>query len=155
MTVPAYAQSTTPQSGPYKVSISIHRGALTVRTLAIEITVADPAGQPVSDAAVRVLVKRASDEGQGWAHALTTPQTPGRYEAEVQLEEPGTWDVAVEVKGPLGEMLINEPPVVITEDERSTTGAVLFGVVLAALVLGTGYLVWSSRRALRARANNS
>ncbi len=87
----------------------------------------------------------------GWAVALHQPSNPGTYEATVQLEAAGTWRSSVEVSSSLGQVEVEVLPLTIPEPRQTRSGSLVFLGVFLAILLGVAYLVWSSRKAIKAR----
>jgi hypothetical protein len=87
----------------------------------------------------------------GWAVALHQPSNPGTYKATVQLEGTGIWDSSVEVSSSLGRVEVEVPPLTIPEPRQTRSGSLVFLGVFLAILLAVAYLVWSSRKAIKAR----
>ncbi len=91
------------------------------------------------------------EDTAGWAVALHQPSNPGTYEATVQLDARGTWHSSVEVFSSLGRVEVEVPPLTIPEPRQTRSGSLVFLGVFLAILLGVSYLVWSSRKAIKAR----
>ena len=138
--------------GPYEIGIDTVLSAEGFGDIHYAVTVLDAATkQPVPGARVLIRTSSDSDSTDGWAHALNTPQTPELYKATLQMEDPGTWDIKVEVSSDLGDIVVELPPVEVREQRGSRAGELVFVGVLVVLALGGLYLSWSIRREQRRR----
>ena len=70
----------------------------------------------------------------------------------MNLESSGVWRVDVEVSSDLGKVSVEAPSVVIPGSPNLTAGSFVFLGVSLVLILGVGYLWWSTRREQRKRA---
>ena len=137
-------------AGPYEIGITTIPSNLTLGRVQFTITVLDAATrQPVSDARVRIWTAREGDQRR-WSLALNHPATPERYQSKVTLDDPGIWNVDVEVSSPLGDVLVAAPVVEIFETRPLTGGSFVFMGVFLVLILGAVYL-WRSARRQRAK----
>jgi hypothetical protein len=139
-------------NGPYKVTGQVDQTSPDSGIVLVTATVTERAtNAPVSDAKVRILRARAGADDQRWTFATLAPQIPGRYEARLGLEGTGTWNLSVEVIGPLGRVTESLPSTTVQERQTSLAGVVVFVIVFVVLVLGAVYVWWSARRELRKR----
>ncbi len=137
-------------AGPYQISVEEWLSGLSLGRAQFLVTLREQAtGRPVTDARVSLWFQspRSSDRAQ--TLALSGPDTPGVYEARVNLDSPGLWHVALEVTSPLGVALVDLPPVPVPSARRFSDGSWVFIGVTLVLVAGAGYVYWSARRARR------
>ena len=146
------AQEFQVQAGAYRISLIADPSRLSIGTVLYTITVVNWGnGQPVSDARLRINSRNEADGIGGWAVALHQPSSPGTYEATVQLDGTGTWHTSLEVSSSLGQVEVDTPPVTIPEPRKTRSGSLVFFGVFLAILLGVAYLIWSSRKAIKAR----
>ena len=139
--------------GPYEIEIAAAASILALGKAIFAITVLDAAaGQPVTDARVVLRAKHVSDGAEGWGLAVKTTNIPGRYDAQMNLDIPGVWNVNVEVSSSLGKVSVEGPPVTIPRARSLTQGSFVFLGVLLILASGVFWVWWSARRQLRRRA---
>ncbi|MBI4310696.1 MAG: hypothetical protein HY681_02850 [Chloroflexi bacterium] len=135
-------------AGPYRVA---------VQTLTLEPLVADvrffvyvldgATGQPVPEAQVRILTRHQAGGQEGWAYALTTPQEPSLFRANVHFDQEGVWESKVEVAGALGTVEVAGPASVVHFEKRSAAGGYVFLATALVLVGGGVYVAWRIRQA--------
>jgi hypothetical protein len=97
-------------AGPYLLSVWLAPDPLRVGTVHATVAVSEPnedgsAGEPVLGAAVRILLTAEDQLGVAPIGALATHQNAANrlfYEADLQVSEPGNWQVEVIVDGPAG-----------------------------------------------------
>ena len=146
------AQEIRVQAGAYWIGVIADPSRLSLGTVLYTINVEDSEnGQPVSDARVIINVRDEVDAIVGWAAALNRPSHPGTYEATVQFDGSGTWDTSVEVSSSLGRVEVEVPPLTIPMPRQTRSGSLVFFGAFLAIMLGVAYLVWSSRKAIKAR----
>jgi hypothetical protein len=141
------------EAGPYNIAVLANPSSLSLGTVQYMVRVTNARdGQPVPDARV-VIRSRHGEEGGGggWANALNTPVAQDIYEAVVQLDGPGLWEMSIDVSSELGRVEVEIPSQNVPVPRQSREGGMVFMGVFAALVLGGAYLVWASRRAQRQR----
>ncbi len=140
------------QAGAYRITVIADPSRLSLGTVLYTITVVNSENaQPVFDARVTVNTRSEAEDTLGWAVALHQPSNPGTYEATVQLDAGGTWRSSVEVSSSLGRVEVEVPPLTIPEPRQTRSGSLVFLGVFLAILLGVAYLVWSSRKAIKAR----
>ena len=140
------------QVGPYLIGVFSNASKLSLGTVDYVVTVNEPVTEaPIGDARVRIKAVAAEDGEEGWALALNTPATPERYTARVELGEAGVWKMSVEVASHRGNVEITTPSQVVPKPRLSASGGFVFIGVFLVLVLGLTYVVWSIRRAQKAR----
>ncbi len=138
--------------GPYEVAIT--ESQLTPDSGAnhfIVIVLDKTTQQAVPGARVLIQTKNELDSVEGWAHAFNTPQTPERYEADVNLEATGTWQVSVAVSSDLGDILVELLTVEVPKASGYTAGGFALVGVSVVMALGGGYVWWAIRREQRKR----
>ena len=139
-------------AGPYEIGVTIDPSTPSVGAVHIIITVLNATTrQPVPDARVRIRTRNEGDDTGGWALALNYPRVPERYEANVNLETGGTWDVSVEVSSAMGEVLLEIPPLEVRKRAQSSAAGFVFVGVSLVILLGGVYVWWSIRRVQRKR----
>ena len=141
------------QAGAYRITGIADPSRLSLGTVLYTITVVNSENaQPVSDAKVTIYTRHEVEDIVGWAAALNRPSNPGTYEATVQLEDAGIWHTSVEVSSSLGRVEVEVPPLTILQPRQTRSGSLVFLGAFLAILLGVAYLVWSSRKAIKARA---
>lgn len=140
-------------AGPYQLTVEERLSGLSLGRAQFLVTVREQAtGRPVTDARVAVWFQSPRPKDRAQTLALSGPDTPGVYEARVNLDSPGVWQVSVEVISPLGVAVVDIPPVDVPATRRFTDGSWVFIGVTLVLVAGAGYVYWSARRAQRSAA---
>ncbi|MCH8832283.1 MAG: FixH family protein [Chloroflexi bacterium] len=125
---------------------------LSVGSSQILVTLRDAGtGEGIDDARVVVRTKHDLSGDEGWVTALSFPNEPNLYKAQVSLTAPGKWRLWVEVDGRLGRVEVEILPMEIPALRSYSSGSFIFIGVFMILVLGATYLWWSSRKALRER----
>lgn len=138
--------------GPYEIGVTANPSTPAVGAVHIIITVLNATTrQPVADARVRIRTWNEGDGTGGWALALNNPRVPERYEANVNLQTGGTWEVSVEVSSAMGEVLLEIPPLEVRKRAQSSAAGFVFVGVSLVIVLGGVYVWWSIRRVQRKR----
>ncbi len=136
--------------GPYVINVTTEQSTHYSSEIRFVITVLDATTQePVLDARVRILTINEADGTEGWALALNFPRNPQLYEADLKLDESGTWNVDIEVSGPLERVLFRVPSIEVkgtTGDGMGAAELVLAGVSLIALAGGAIYIWLTIRR---------
>ena len=155
--LPALAQGTAPlpepvTAGPYSLRVERTQSNLTIGFVqfSVFITEAD-GGEPVNDAQVILISRHIEEDNDGWSVAVNTPQRPERYDARMNLESTGEWEIRARVQSDLGlaEAVIDHITVP-TVSLRSSGSFVFFGA-FGLILLGVVYLIWSVRRNNRKR----
>jgi hypothetical protein len=141
--------------GPYLVA---------VKTVTLEPLVADVrffvwlqdgvTGEPVAEAQVRIRTRNQATGQEGWALALSTPQQPHLYRANVHFEGQGVWDSVVEVSSSLGTIEAPAPQTVVHFEESSAAGGYVFLGTALVIVLGGIYVTWRIRQAQSRRSRD-
>jgi len=111
-------------------------------------------GEPVADARVTVVASPQNDVTEAFeVVAVNTPVDPTVYRANMKFEHADNWTLSVHIASPTaGEASFQTPIVVLPPPiESEASGGWVFLGVFAALAAGAAYLVWSARRAQRAR----
>lgn len=140
------------EAGPYRISVLDNPSSLSLGTVQYMVWVTNAEdGQPVPDARVVIRSRHVEDGRGGWANAMNTPVARDIYEAVMELEGPGLWEMSVDVSSELGRVEVEIPSQNVPVPRQSREGGLVFIGVFTVLILGGIYLVWSSRRALRRR----
>ena len=140
------------QAGAYRITVIADPSRHALGTVLYTITVVNSDnGQPVSDAEVTINFRREAEGTGGPAFALNEPSAPSIYKATVQLESADIWHTSVEVDSPLGRVEVETPAVTIPEPRQTRSGSLVFIGAFLAILSGVAYLVWSSRKAIKAR----
>lgn len=136
--------------GPYDVEVLAAQSSLSLGTAVLFVTVTDAAtGGPVPDARVVLRVQHEDSGKEGWATAHNTTQFPERYDVQLNLEDPGTWRITVEITSSLGEVGAEVAALEVPEMQQFSAGTIVFAGVFAVLFAGAGYLWWSTQRQRR------
>ena len=140
-------------AGSYDIGVTAVPSTLSLGRVQFVVTVLDSATrQPVPDASVLLRVKHELDEAGGWGLAVNTTGIPERYDAQMNLDKPGVWEVNVEVASSLGKVSVEIPSVVIRSPRNYSDGTFVFAGIMIVLTGGFGYLWWSTRREERKRS---
>ncbi|MBI2172464.1 MAG: hypothetical protein HYU30_10725 [Chloroflexi bacterium] len=142
-------------AGPYQVAVT---------TVTLEPLVADVrffvwlldgvTGEPVAEAQVRIRTRNQATGQEGWAFALSTPQQPHLYRANVHFEGQGVWDSVVEVSSSLGDAEMPGPSSVVHFEESSAVGGYAFLVTALMIIGGALYVTWRIRQAQSRRSRD-
>ena len=140
------------QAGAYRITVIADPSRLSLGTVLYTITVVNSENaQPVSDARVTINTRHEVEDIAGWAAALNRPSSPGTYEATVQLDSAGIWHTSVEVASSLGRVEVEVPPLTIPQPRQTRSGSLVFLGIFLAILSSVAYLVWNSRKAIKAR----
>ena len=149
---PVSAQSERPVvvhylAGPYEIGVLTERSNLSIGRAVFTITVRDAqSGEPVGDARVVIRTSHKVEGTEGWASAFNSPNAPETYHAQVILEEPGIWDALIEIDSPLGTGNASVGSLQVPNSRTYSSGSYVFLGVFAVLILGGGYLWWTTSR---------
>ena len=136
--------------GPYDVEIAVAQSSLSLGTAVLFVTVTDAAtGGPVPDARVVLRILHEDSGKEGWATAHNTTEAPERYDAQLNLDDSGTWRITVEITSSLGPAGVEVPPLEVPAMQQFSAGTIVFAGVFAVLFAGVGYLWWSTQRRRR------
>ncbi len=139
-------------AGAYRIFVIADPSRLSLGTVLYTIAVVNSENaQPVTDARVTINSRSEVEDIVGWAAALHQPSNPGTYGATVQLDAVGTWRSSVEVSSSLGRVEVEVPPLTIPEPRQTRSGSLVFLGVFLAILSAVAYLIWSSRKAIKAR----
>jgi len=142
--------------GPHTVQLQVSPLSPIVGTSRFAVRVRDKVtGADVDNAFVRVYATPSEKGKKQFSPALNSPFDPIYYLAQLDLEHPGIWAIDVEVDSELGSgttvMSIQVQP-----RQRSGTGndwgSGLFILVTLTFVLGISWMTYSSKKALRQKA---
>ena len=138
--------------GGYDLTVAGEASTLSLGTARFSVTVLDAAtGQPISDARVTIRTEHSEVGEAGWATALNLPERPEIYRARMTLEYPGSWDVSVDIDGPLGRVEAEVGSVSIPVPRQYFVGTLVFAGVTLILLGGAAYMILCIRRAQRRR----
>ncbi len=155
----AYAQDATPppdmqKAGPYRIAVqmtSLQPVQADARYYVYLLD--DVTGQAVPEAQVRIRTVNQTTGKTGFAIALSRPQEPFIYTANVSFDEDGVYDGVAEVTSTLGTETVPAPQVVVHFQSSSAVGGWAFLVTMLVLVGGGVYLTFQMRKAQRQRAS--
>ena len=141
------------QAGPYGITVIADPSRHSLGTVLYTITVVNlENAQPVTPARVTIYAWKDGEDTVGSALAVNRrPSDPGTYEATVQLDIDSIWHTSVEVNSSLGRVEVEVPVPTIPQPRPTRSGSLVFLGVFAVILLGAAYLVWSSRKAIKAR----
>ena len=140
------------RAGPYDIGILERPSKFSVGKALFVISVLDAAtGQPVPDARVALRARHEEEGTEGWAIGVNASGFRERYEALMNLDTAGSWEMSVEVDSSLGRVEIAIPPVEIPATKVYSSGTIVFYGVFIILVLGVAYVWWSARRQQKKR----
>ena len=158
----ALAQEPLPEpyretAGPYEISILAAPSTLSIGEVTFVVTVVEAATQqPVPDASVVVRVEHDLVCQEGcWGLAVHTTDVVQEFQAVMNLDQVGQWDVSVDVDSSLGKATVQAPPVQIARPLRSTSGSLVFVGMTMVIILGALYVTWTIRKAQQRRAANA
>ncbi len=120
-----------------------------------DITITQQAtGLPVADAEVRLFARLRPGGERQVVRALSEPETPGIYVANIEFDRAGTWDM--EVEAATGGETLKAPFALDVASRTRTPGnsavaTAMWALVTIALFGGSFVLVYFSRRAKRSR----
>ena len=144
------------QAGSYELLVKSDPSQISLGTVSYEILIINSDNtEPVTNARVIINLIHATSGEEGWATALHQPADPGIYLATVQLETPGTWLSSVEVSSNLGRVEIDTPEVLVPKSRKTISGSLVFLGAFLFIILGTFYVIWSSKKAVRRRGTGS
>lgn len=113
-------------------------------------------GSAVTDATVLIVIDDETGEPTYQSLALSTPDQPNQYRANLLIKRAGEWTVRVNMEAGDHQTELSLPLEVV---DRSITGGlagtIAFFVVFAVLVSGVAYLAMASRSRRRRRASQS
>jgi len=144
------------QAGAYKIIVRSDASQISLGTVTYGINITESSdAAPVTDARVIINLRHTTDGGKGWATALHQPSEPGIYLATVQLEAPGIWSSKVDISSKLGRVEIDTPEVSVPEARTTIAGSLVFMGAFLCIILGTIYVIWTSKKAVRHRSAGS
>ncbi len=139
---------------PFEVAMGWTPAAPQVGFVNVGVAPAALGGEPVTDARVTVVAAPQNDVSEAFeVVAVNTPVDPTVYRANMKFEHADNWTLSVHIASPtVGEASFQTPIVVLPPPiESDASGGWVFLGVFAALAAGAAYLIWSARRAQRAR----
>jgi len=138
--------------GNYSLFVEAEASKLSLGSALVSVAVLNARnGEPVPGASVVIHTLHSETGESGWATALPVPERPEIYRARMKLEDPGQWDLSVEVDGPLGREASTVGTVAIPQPKQYWVGSMVFAGMSGVLLCGLLYVVWSIRRAQKQR----
>jgi hypothetical protein len=142
-------------AGPHTIELQVSPEEPIAAIVRFAVRVRDAAtGEDIDDALVRVFATPSEKGERQFSPALNSPADPVYYLAQLDVDFEGIWAIDVEVESALG----NGSTVMSIEVEsrgRSATGngwgQALFALVSLSFAVGIGWLVYSSKKALKRR----
>ena len=145
-------------AGPYEVIITIQPHKPKVGTVHFGVTIFDPATQSlVEDAQVRIVAHPPNPDDRALqTPALNDPATPIHYKGNIIFRSAGQWDLTAEIRTAEHGLATASTPINIAEASSvsSVEGLLMLILVTLALGGGTAYVIFSIKRAQRARASS-
>ena len=141
-------------AGPYEVIITVQPHKPKVGTVHFGVTVLDPELQTaVENARVRIVAYPPEDKRPLQTPALNDPATPIHYKGNIIFRSAGQWSLLTEIQTAEHGLVTATTPIYIGEaaSARSVEGLLMLGLIILALSGGTAYVIFSIRRAQRAR----
>lgn len=142
-------------AGPYEVIITILPHKPKVGTVHFGVTIHDPATRSlVEDARVRIVAHPPNPDDRALqTPALNDPATPIHYKGNIIFRSAGQWNLVAEIQTAEHGLVSATTPINIAEASQVASVEGLFMLVLVTLALGggTAYVIFSIRRAQRAR----
>ncbi|MDE2937361.1 MAG: FixH family protein [Chloroflexota bacterium] len=139
-------------AGNYSLFVEAEASNLSLGTALVSVAVLNAAtGEPVPGASVEIHTIHDVTGETGWATALPVPERPEIYRARMKLENPGAWDLSVEIDGPLGREATVVGTVAIPQPKQYWVGSVVFAGMSGVLLCGLLYVLWTIRRAQKQR----
>ena len=89
-------------AGPYRLFAWVNPNPLVAGVIHVTVAVTKPVGdreQPVTGAGVDVTFVQAGSEPRRAAADASSSNQPGYYEADLAIEQPGEWQVTLQVQG--------------------------------------------------------
>ena len=143
---------------PYYVRVALIQSRLSIGTTIVAIYVWDASTcQPVTDATITLWTRHAEadEEKKVTANNIRDESEPARYHAQMTLDAPGEWHVAIEISNPLGEAVLEVTTLTVEEARQDIGGRLVFIATLLVIISGAGYLWWSTQRQRRRLGSKS
>ena len=142
-------------AGPYEVVITILPHRPKVGTVHFGVTILDPQTRTaVENARVRIVAYPPNPDDRALqTPALNDPATPIHYKGNIIFRSDGQWNLVAEIRTAEHGEVTATTPIHISEAASVPSVEGLFMLVLVTLALcgGTTYIIYSIRRAQRAR----
>jgi hypothetical protein len=141
-------------AGPHTIQLQVSPLAPITGTTRFAVRIRDAeTGEDIDDAIVRVFGTPAEKGEKQYTPALNSPFDPVYYLAQLDLEESGLWAIDIEVESELGSgVTVMSIQVGARSRSSATGGTVIFALISLSFVLGIGWLWYSSKKALKRRA---
>lgn len=141
-------------AGPYETIITVQPHKPRVGTVHFGVTIFDPATQTlVEDARVLIVAYNPEGEPTYQTPALNDPATPIHYKGNIIFRSSGQWSLLTKIETEEHGEVTASTPIHIAEAVSTASVEGLFMLVLVTLALcgGASYVIYSIRRAQRAR----
>lgn len=141
-------------AGPYEIIITIQPHKPRVGTVHFGVTIFDPATQElVEDARVSIVASNPDVRRPVMTPALNDPATPIHYKGNIIFRNAGQWSLLTKIETDEHGEVTATTPLYIAEAATvpSFEGRLILALVTMALGGGTAWVVFSIRRAQRAR----
>ena len=127
------------RAGPYELQVGISPGTPRVGNLHISLVMRDAeGGETITNATVMVTAKGPQGAtGAGPLQAISSPQSPQFYDADVPLDMEGSWILTLDLEGELGPASL-ELPLEVTKG-----GEVSVAFVAAAAIAFLAISIWT------------
>lgn len=141
-------------AGPHTIQLQVSPVAPIRGTTRFAVRIRDAeTGEDIDDATVRVFGTPAEKGKKQYTPALNSPFDPVYYLAQLDLDDAGLWAIDIEVDSELGSGVTVMSIQVGTRSRTSTTGgSILFALISLSFVIGIGWIWYSSKKALKRRA---
>jgi hypothetical protein len=146
-------------SGPHLIQVQVSpKAPITgITRFAVRVRNAET-GEDIDDAIVRVFTTPSEKGEKQYSPGLNSPVDPTYYLTQLDVEHPGLWAVDVEVESELGNSLTVLSIQVQGRGRNDVSGIwteVLFGVIALSFAGGISWIVYSSKKALKRRDQQS
>jgi hypothetical protein len=133
--------------GPYNIRVALVQSGLSLGTTLVAVYVVEEAtGQAIPDARVLLRARHENRDTDGIATAHNTQQEPERYDAQMNLDAPGDWQLTIEVDSALGSVGVEVPTLTVEAARRISGGTFVFIGVFLVIIASAAYLWWSTQR---------
>ena len=142
-------------AGPYEVIVTVQPHKPKVGTVHFGVTILDHSTQTlVEDAKVLIVAYNPDGEPTYQTPALNDPATPVHYKGNIIFRSPGQWSLLTKIETPDHGEVTATSPINIAEaaSVSSVEGLLMLILVTCALAGGSAYVIFSIRRAQRARS---
>ncbi len=141
-------------AGPYEIIITVQPHKPKVGTVHFGVTIHDPATQAlVENASVLIVAYNPEGEPTYQTPALNDPATPIHYKGNIIFRSAGQWSLLTKIETAEHGLVTATTPINIAEAASvpSVEGMLMLALVTLAILGGSAYVIYSIRRAQRAR----